>query len=258
MIRHKSTLTTPIAILTDFGTQDTYVAEMKAILLQAHRTQLIDLTHQVPAFDIEFGAFQLWRSYRYFPNGTYFLAVVDPGVGSERRAIHVKSHHFHFVGPDNGLLSWAVRDIEKEEGTSKYFEIPSQKSILSPFHGRDLFAPYLRDLILGKRPKANKVLTISGSSFPVISGSGRTRLGSVLLSDHYGNLITNLAVALEISAVEVGKHRLEPHLNYASISAGEAALVRGSHGMWEIAAKEASAVSMLRAKKGDPVKAFLL
>ncbi len=259
-----------IALLSDFGTRDTYVAEIKAVLMAPEKFQIVDLTHQVPAFDVDAGAFQLWRSYRHFPAGTAFLCVVDPGVGTDRRAIYVRTKRFHFVGPDNGLMTWAIRDIEALEGTAKYFQITTSNTLRPTFHGRDLFAPFLRDQLLAmsseKRPArlnglshgVRRVLSISGGSFPLETHSGKTRSGTILMIDHYGNLITNLTATDPVSHAELGKRQIRPAANYSSISPGEFALIPGSHGLWEVATRESSAAERLGAKKGDPVKIFRL
>src|SRR5581483_9825332 len=96
-------------LLTDFGIADSYVAEMKAaILTREPRAILVDISHEVPAYGIEAGAFQLLRAHAHFPRGTRHIAVVDPGVGSSRLPIYVRTRDYHFIGPDNGLLLWAV------------------------------------------------------------------------------------------------------------------------------------------------------
>lgn len=249
-----------VALLTDFGGTDTYVSEMKAVLMARPSTRLIDITHHIPPYDVEAGAFCLWRSFRYFPKGTWFLAVVDPGVGTERRLIYVRTRRFHFVGPDNGLLCWAIRDCESKEGRAHYFQIATEKTFSATFHGRDLFAPFIRDKLAGRPAKTNPVLTISGSSFPVETLGTKKRRGSVLIGDHFGNAVTSLRACdpRTVSHALVNGRRLLSALNYASIPEGQAALVVGSHGLWEIAARESSATQMLSLKKGDAVVLFLL
>ncbi|MBI1860503.1 MAG: SAM-dependent chlorinase/fluorinase [Deltaproteobacteria bacterium] len=243
-----------VTLLTDFGTQDSYVAEVKAVLLGVPKVQLVDLTHEIPPYDIEAGAFQLWRAYRHFPPGTWHLCVVDPGVGSERRPLYVKTKNHHFVGPDNGLLSWAVRDVETQEKTAgKYFQIPSPKKMLTTFHGRDLFAPFIRDRLKGKSPKITSVLTISGGSFPLEEKRGDRRVGHVLYTDHYGNLVTTLSASEGAAFAEINHRQVFTAPSYSAIPEGSVALVAGSHGLWELAAREDSAAKNLRAKKGDVV-----
>lgn len=250
-----------VALLTDFGVRDTYVAEVKGVLLGTRGTlQLVDLTHDVPAYDIEAGAFHLWRSYRHFPKRTWFLAVVDPGVGSDRRPLYVKTKHYHFVGPDNGVLTWAVRACEENQENAKYYQIQTAHNMLPTFHARDLFAPFIRSRLESKHIKLQSVLTITGSSFPVESRERKRRMGEILLIDHYGNAITSLKAtdAAKIRNASVKNRSLRVVLNYASIEPNKTALVAGSHGLWEIAAKEGSAAEQLRLKKGDRVTLFLL
>src|SRR5262245_10443235 len=118
-MRTDSTMPQIISFLSDFGLRDSYVAEVKAVLLSGFPGAIVvDITHEVPSFDVEAGAFNLYRAYRHFPKGSWHLAVVDPGVGTERRAIYVEAHGHHFVGPDNGILRWAA-------GEEAAYEIPT-------------------------------------------------------------------------------------------------------------------------------------
>jgi S-adenosylmethionine hydrolase len=250
-----------VTLLTDFGLRDTYVAEVKAVLLQAPSVSVVDLTHHISPFDIEAGAFQLWRSYRFFAPGTWHLAVVDPGVGTERRAIYVRTKQYHFVGPDNGLLSWAVRDAEtRDKHAGKFFQINPKGELHPTFHARDLFAVFIRDHILRKHTNIAPVLSILGSSFPVEKRTAGLRRGEILIHDHYGNGITTLAVnnSEQISHAEIAGRSIHVAPNYASIAHGKVALVPGSHGLWELATREGSAKEMHGLKRGTPIKVFVI
>jgi len=238
-----------VTFLSDFGTRDSYVAEVKAVLLGAKSTPvLVDITHEVPPFDIRWGAFQLLRAYSYFPKGTVHLAIVDPGVGTTRRAVHVKTRDYHFVGPDNGLLLWAVRDCERrEKKAAQVFEIevPAKASIT--FHGRDLFAPFIA---AGLKP-AKKSAPLAGKDIPLPRAQGRKIHGEILGADHYGNLVTNIP--------HDRKQRVEREAeNYLAIKDGQVGLIRGSHGYWELARREGSAAASLKLKPGDAVSISLL
>src|SRR6476620_11272589 len=134
-----------ITLLTDFGTTDAYVAEMKAVLLGAvPEATLVDLTHAVPPGDIRAGAYLLGRSWHRFPAGTVHLSVVDPGVGTTRAALALRAHGHWFVGPDNGLFTPVLRDAEVE---AVVLPVPAEAS--PTFHGRDLFAPAAAVLACG-------------------------------------------------------------------------------------------------------------
>jgi len=144
-----------ITLLTDFGTEDYYVASMKGVILKINpRCTLIDITHHVSPHDIKEGAFLLANAYSFFPKGTIHLSVVDPGVGGPRNPILIVTTNYFFVGPDNGLFLFAL----KREKVKKVVALTNQKYFLSQmsttFHGRDLFAPVAAHLSLGVKPEA--------------------------------------------------------------------------------------------------------
>ncbi len=139
-----------IVLLTDFGIEDPYVGMMKGVILSiCPKVKIIDLTHNVRSFDVEHGAFILYVSYKYFPRGTIFVCVVDPGVGSSRRPIAILTNNYIFIGPDNGLMVMAAED----DGIRKVFLIENQKLFRTPisrsFHGRDIFAPVAAHIACG-------------------------------------------------------------------------------------------------------------
>ncbi len=184
-----------ITLLTDFGNCDSFVGVMKGVILSiCSNARLVDLSHEVPPQAITAGAFLLKSSIGYFPRGTIHLAVVDPGVGSARKAIALKSKGHFFVGPDNGLFSGALKDrgIEQVvELTEKKYQLPNPGST---FHGRDLFAPAAAYLAKGV-PMAR--LGVQQNNWiwreipkPFKTAQGWT--GQALWVDHFGNLITNL------------------------------------------------------------------
>jgi len=248
-----------VTFLSDFGYLDTYVAEVKgALLSRSPRAQIVDMTHDVPPFDVERGAFSLLRAYAHFPAGTVHLAVVDPGVGSARDCVWVRTRDFHFVGPDNGVLLWAVRDCERREGKkAQAFRIPVSQAASATFHGRDVFAPFIATLLSGRKPSVDGGTDLVGRAFPEPTYDTLRCQGEVLCADRYGNLVTTVPQsewpkANEAWLVDVdGDIAVFP--NYAAIPPGKLGLVAGSHGFWEIAANQKSAAQLSKASPGQKV-----
>lgn len=240
-----------VSFTSDFGGRDSYVAEVKAVLLRAKPSAIVDVTHQVTPYNIKEGAFQLFRAYRHFPKQTIHLAVVDPGVGSQRRAIYVRTRDYHFVGPDNGLLAWAVKDAEKREKKSaRVFEIKAAPDIMSTFHGRDLFAPFVVGLLSKTKSKLTSLDGLIGTSFP----QGENGEGEVVVIDHFGNCVTGIPVGEgEVWLAHLNGQTISYAASYSEISSGGLALIKGSHGFWEIAARESSAALRLSVVVGQRV-----
>lgn len=247
-----------IAILTDFGTRDYYVAAMKGTILSIHPSAVIvDITHEIAPQDIRSAAFVLEACYRDFPRGTIFVAVVDPGVGSERKAIVSESSGRFFLAPDNGLLSFVLN-----QGICAY-QISNPKYLVSrisnTFHGRDVFAPAAAHLSLGaaiedlgqevERPivfPASRPISLSDTEFE----------GEIVHIDRFGNLITNfresdLDEEFEISVS--GQTVSAFHPNYAESPGGEVFAIIGSTGAVEISISGGSAAHLLGAKAGQRV-----
>ena len=152
------------------------------------------------------------------------------------------------MGPDNGLLLWAVKACEKKLGkAAKVYEIPAPRDVGRTFHGRDLFAPFIVSLLRGKKMKLQPVLALEGRPFP--------SLGEIVHVDHFGNLVTSIPAGMESIEGHAGKQRvpLSAAENYLSIPENGAAFIRGSHGFWEIACRCGSAADFLRLQKGDSV-----
>jgi len=192
-----------ITLLTDFGLCDNFVGVVKGVILSINaKVDIVDISHTVMPGDVFQGAFLLLSSYKYFPVGTIHLVVVDPGVGSERKAIIAKTRRYYFVGPDNGVLSLAL----KAEGEAvDVVSITNRKFFLKPvsrtFHGRDIFAPAAAYLSRGRGITEFGPLQKSYKSlkFPqpeIISppaGKGKKILqGRIIYIDRFGNLITNI------------------------------------------------------------------
>lgn len=246
-----------VTFLSDFGLADSYVAEVKAVLLGGSPgVSIVDVSHDIPAYQISWGAFQLWRCYRFFPKGTIHLAVVDPGVGTSRRNVYVKSRDYQFVGPDNGVLFWAVRDCERrEKKAAQVFDIPVPTGTAPTFFGRDVFAPFLSGLLKGKM-EAKKGEVLSGREFPEPSREGNRWTGEVLGWDHFGNIVTSIPYRELLKAegrIAGLREKIHEAPNYLAIDEGKVGLVRGSHGFWEISRRMGSAAELLRVKAGDVV-----
>jgi hypothetical protein len=253
-----------ITLLTDFGTADYFVGAVKGVILSINPQALItDLTHQVPAHDIEYAAFTLGACWHNFPAGAVHLAVVDPGVGSARRVIVVEAGGHLFVGPDNGIFSYVyarqsarVRHVTR----SDLFLHP----LSATFHGRDVFAPLAAHLSLGARPEMLGPVISDYHRFelpePVADESGMIT-ASIIHLDRFGNCVTSLtARELSPAAIKAGArliigrriiNRFGTH--YAQSSADELFAYLGSAGYWEIAVWQGSAARVLEARRGTQV-----
>lgn len=240
-----------ITLLTDFGTADGYVAEVKGVLAAlAPGASLIDATHDIPAQDIEAGRLALARYWRRFPPGTVHLAVIDPGVGSVRPAIAVESDGRLLVGPDNGVLSPALL-----AGTAGVVRLEEPSGAAPTFHGRDVFAPAAARLALGA------TLASLGEPHrdPVVRRTAETRRlpdgrveGVVITVDRFGNCVTNI-VGARVTRVEVAGRALPMRRTYADVPPGDAVAIVGSSGLVEIAVRDGSAAALLGLRRGDRV-----
>jgi S-adenosyl-L-methionine hydrolase (adenosine-forming) len=233
-----------LTLLTDFGTSDYYVAAVKGTVLRlAPGSQIVDISHEVPAGDVATGAFLLSASIPWFPEGTVHLAVVDPGVGSHRRILAARTDGGWLVLPDNGLLtllhlSGAVRSIQSVEKTDLFLSGPGQT-----FHGRDRFAPVAAWLLRRERSE-----TLGPEiSDPVLLPLERPRRepgsisGQVVHVDRYGNLITDIPadwLPEGSCRAEVASRSVTLRAgHYAEIPDGEAAMIPGSLGTVELSLK---------------------
>ena len=252
-----------ITLLTDFGTQDYFVGAMKGVVLSANPTaQIVDLTHDIPAQDIHAGAFNLLAVYKDFPSGTIHVAVVDPGVGSNRRAILIECAGQFFVGPDNGLFSW----ICEREGNWRAHHLTNVKFFRHPlsktFHGRDVFAPVAAALSNGSKPDEfgpviDTIVELE-SLRPMTTDDGKIE-ARIIHIDRFGNCITNLtanhirnrAPRLRVNGAEITSFR--EFFAENSSAGGELFILPGSAGFIEIAAQNSSAANILHAQRGQSV-----
>ncbi len=253
---------TIVTLLSDFGSADTYVGQMKGALLSvAPDAVLVDLTHAIAPQDVRGAAFHLWAAVEAFPPGTVHLAVVDPGVGTRRRAIAARVRRGDFlVGPDNGLLSPALARLGGIEAAVEIVRTPGRRGDVSrTFHGRDIFAPAAGHLARGGRlaglgpPCARLDVRIE---LPPYRREGRRIVGEVLHVDGYGNLVTNLpASELPPSfVVEIGARRIAgPRSSYQAVPRGRALALAGGSGLLELAVRDGSASRRFSAGAGNPV-----
>jgi S-adenosyl-L-methionine hydrolase (adenosine-forming) len=260
-----------ITLLTDFGMSDGYVGAMKgAILSIAPNASVVDISHEVPAQDIRSGAFTLKTSTNTFPSGSVHVAVVDPGVGGARRALAVRVGESFFVGPDNGLLSWAlaaamgvVIDTEQlslgPDVAAVSMDVPRywRSFVSSTFHGRDIFGPVAAHLIAGEplERMGSPVETIMALPWPAVSILDDRIVGQVLTVDHFGNCITNIG-GDEVQAgdtIHIADRTISG-LNRTYESSVALIAVIGSSGLLEVSIPGGSAAQWLDVQTGAAVE----
>lgn len=252
-----------IALLTDFGSKDHYAGTMKGVALGiCPDATLVDISHDLPPHDVLGAAIELAAAYKYFPAGTIFLVVVDPGVGSKRRGIAVEAGDYKFVAPDNGVLS-AVLD---EHAPKRVVELTERKyarpTVSRTFEGRDRFAPAAAWLAKGIELAAlgRSAGTIHRLDIPKAQAEGDRIEGQVLRVDRFGNLITNIdrrtfdRLADGPLEIRVGSHAVSRVVStYTDVGEGEVCALFGSTDHLEVAANGASAADRLDLGRGAPV-----
>jgi S-adenosyl-L-methionine hydrolase (adenosine-forming) len=254
-----------IALLSDFGSRDHYAGTMKGVVLGiCPDVTLVDITHGVPAHDVLDGALQLSAACRYFPPGTIFLAVVDPGVGSARRGIAAEAGDYRFVAPDNGVLTLALRDFPPKRVVELTERRYARPTVSRTFEGRDRFAPAAAWLAKGIQLTAlgRPVTDYQRLDIPVPEVADDGVRGMVLRVDQFGNVVTNIdrrtfeAVARGKSVqVSVDGHRVEQIVaTYAEIPVGGVCALFGSTDHLELAANAASAAERLGLARGAVVE----
>jgi S-adenosylmethionine hydrolase len=261
-----------VTLTTDFGTVDGYVGAMKGVILGiAPDARLVDLTHEVPPQDVRSAAFALMRAVPSYPAGSVHCVVVDPGVGTARRPVVLRTSQGQLlVGPDSGVFTlflppFAEREPEAFELTESRWWRASVSDISSTFHGRDIFAPVAAHLVsladrgeveLAHFGRFTRELTRFDMPEPFEDRGGWG--GEVVNVDHFGNAITNLPERLvaEIGSgatVEVGDHEFPLVRTYSDIEVGEMCALVGSSGWLEIAERDGSAADRLGLAPGIPV-----
>jgi len=271
-----------ITLTTDFGSMDSCVAEMKGVILGINsEASLVDICHNVKAQNITQAAFILGTVYRHFPNKTIHLVVVDPGVGTERRAIILRTRQGTFVAPDNGVLSYVIQhslnEVVTEQGkytlkgkveageTVEVVHITNPRFWRSPisptFHGRDIFAPVAAALSLGFPPIEFGEPQDSVVMLPLPRPEKRpdgSLVGNIIHIDNFGNLITDicsgdLPPAEQIGTIEVCNRFISGMVRTYAEGNGLIALI-GSSGHLEVCLRGGNAASLLNAKVGDEVR----
>jgi S-adenosylmethionine hydrolase len=243
-----------ITLLTDFGTADYFVGAMKGVILSINPQAVItDITHEIPAQDVAAGAFTLLAAYNTFPPGTIHVAVVDPGVGSERRAIVVSAGDYLFVGPDNGIFTY----IFDRDASYQAFQITNETYFREPvsntFQGRDIFAPVAAALSTGIAPsvfgpRISEPIRLLKSAEP-----------QIIHIDRFGNLITNITHDSfeKGTTLAVNGKVIRTFRSFFGENVGEEEepfAIWGSAGFLEIAVNGRSAADILNVKRGDPVE----
>ena len=268
-----------IVLLTDFGTQDAYVGIMKGIMREiAPQAALIDLTHDIPQGDVRLAAYRLWQAVPYFPDGTVFVVVVDPGVGTARRPVVAAWPGVRIVGPDNGLFTYVQMKEEPEIIVALQHAAYHRKTVSHTFHGRDIFAP------VGAYIASGTALETFGPTLDNLQCFPHPRLewtaaglrGEILFADHFGNLITNIG-KLTVKHEQIlfepwlpGAENLQRPLasarvilpcdqslslsrTFGAVESGEPLAYIGSDGMLEIAVRDGHAAQKLRLTREDPI-----
>ena len=271
----------PIVLTTDFGAASPYAGVLHGVVLSINPSaKVVDLTHQIQPQNIRQASFILSTNYRFFPNGSIHVAVVDPGVGTDRQPLMLVTPTARFLAPDNGLLGYVLREHMKETprqpglvplpADCAAYYLTNSQYWLSPlshtFHGRDIFAPVAAHLSLGVSPDqlgqpAREMVWLPA---PQPTRRGNKLSGEVLYADHFGNLVTNIP-AQELTdpgslEVEIKGRRIN-HLSHTfhdkeSEGADQLLALMGSHGYLEIAVPDGSASLILGVDTGEPVYVF--
>lgn len=260
-----------VTLTTDFGLNDHFVGAMKGVILEiVPESAIVDISHAVQAFDVLDGALAISQAYSYFPTGTVHVVVVDPGVGTTRRPIIASSDGYHFVAPDNGVLSMVYAKEERIHVRHVTSEHYFRQPVSNTFHGRDIFAPVAA--YLAKQVDSHKfgeeIEDYVRFAAPRPKAAGDNRIRAVVLKvDRFGNLITNVTpqdvpalFAEKPGAFKIlvgNKEVTEIRTSYAEGTAGQVFGILGSMGYLEIAANRAPATQITGANKGAEVSIVL-
>jgi len=255
-----------ISLTTDFGLRDPYVAEMKAVILRiCAEARIVDISHEISKYDVRMGAFALACAAPYFPEGTFHVGVVDPGVGTERQPIIIQTPKGYYVGPDNGVLTLAARN---DGGPESIHKIANPKLILpqvsSTFHGRDIFAPAAAHLANGTSPAefGPKISKINKPAFAQVAREREALVGEVIHTDDFGNIITNLqpkdiqitrtqsTINIKIKNTRLG---LKLCKTYGEVPQHKPLALIGSHNFLEISLNQDNAAKTYKTKTGDKI-----
>lgn len=250
-----------IALLTDFGERDPYVGIMKGVILsRAPEARIVDLCHGIPPQDVRAAGFSLAAAAPYFPAGTLFVCVVDPGVGSGRAILWARGRGREYLAPDNGLLS----RVERQEGFSEVRKVSDSRLFLREvsrtFHGRDIFAPVAAARLLGRDPGGLGPAVQDFARLPLPAARrqrGAVR-GEVVYIDRFGNAVTSLSPAdvprgarLRSAGTDFGPLRR----SYSAVPPGSPLAIPGSFGLVELSIREGDAARSRNLSVGEEVHA---
>ena len=253
-----------IALLTDFGLNDGFVGSMKGVILSSlpPTVQIVDVTHSVEPQNIDEAAYLLWSVFNYFPKGTIFVCVVDPGVGSKRKILCLQTDRFYFLAPDNGLLKFILGSAKPRAIVAvtnrKYFA----KEVSSTFHGRDIFAPVAAHLANGlsitKLGPKTKPLFAEEHFVEIVPDNKKVYVGKIIHIDHFGNIITNFhsrrlfstRVRLQIRKSTISRFSK----TYADAKLGHPFVVPGSSKLLEVSLKNGNVARFLDARINQKIR----
>jgi len=261
-----------ITLLSDFGLKDSYVAEMKAVILSiCPKVHIIDISHEIKKFDIRMGAFLLARAARFFPKGTVHVAVIDPGVGSGRRPIIAETERGFYVGPDNGVLMLSAQ----MDGIKRVYVVKEQKYMLErisrTFHGRDIFSPVAAYLASGVPPSkfGPEIFDPVIPNFAKPKVSGNLIEGEVIHIDDFGNIVTNIthsnieSIGIregEMLGVRFGDKDLKIKLcsAYSEVQINTPLTIIGSADFLEVSINQGDASKLFGVKVGEKIFIYKL
>lgn len=259
-----------ITLTTDFGLRDPYVAEMKAVILGiSPETRIVDITHEIEKFNIRMGAYTLAAVSPFFPEGTIHVVVIDPGVGTKRKAILIQTKNVCYIGPDNGVLTLAV----KNQDIRHIYRIENPKLILpevsNTFHGRDIFSPAAAHLANGISPSefGPRIRRVVTPEFARVTRRKNKLTGEVIHIDGFGNIVTNFRQK-DVELVDIKKTvniklknnrlRLKLCKAYAEVGIRRPLAIIGSHNFLEISINRGNAAENFRTRVGDRVTLYHL
>jgi S-adenosyl-L-methionine hydrolase (adenosine-forming) len=257
--------TSVLTLLTDFGERDSYVGQMKGVILSiSAMTRIVDLTHQIPPQDVLDGAFQIATAWRAFPIGTVHVVVVDPGVGTDRRLVACDISGHHFVAPDNGILTFVMDSGDVRQAVHLDVERYWRNDVAPTFHGRDILASVAGHLCTGVSHSdvgtAIEPASLRRIDVPATTRLARGLIAPVLSIDHFGNcrtLVTRDHLPVEPERVRVRVRGVEIRGisgTYKDVRPGEPVAVFGSSGGLELAVNGGSAAGRYALRVRDPLQ----
>jgi S-adenosylmethionine hydrolase len=249
-----------VALLTDFGDRDGFVGAMKGVILSINpEVAVVDISHQVEPFNVLEGALLLKAHFRYFPKGTVFVCVVDPGVGSERRPLALRCGDYFFVGPDNGIFDLALRDTGRDPEVvvieNSEFLLPRSNET---FHGRDIFSPVAAHITRGVPLDefGRRTDYVYRLKFPQPRRTGGKMIGEIVYFDRFGNGVTNVPCGRYAFGVFRGE-RLKVVPFFQAGDRGRLNLTCGSFGFMEIFTPMGNAKEAFGLKVGEEVEIWI-